>query len=983
MIQQFEQTMRRQPHDVFFQYVDGSGARYSYSYEETKFYAAGLALLLRDRGVSRGVGVAVDMPNCPALVFMALAAGYGGFTLVALNHRLTEEEKASRLDDLRMSSGIEPSVVLTERDVEEVLADVPAGYDHAYRLEAAMGTTAGARAVAALRETDSLGGGRGGDGRVGGGRGDGGRAGGGRADSGSKQGFFARLFDRGDKDRGRTPHTRSAKRQKSRASESDIDSRAIVNFAERARVGFDFDACALIMFTSGTTGRPKAAALTWRNLAGAAKASNATLNQHGKGLWQAALPLFHIGGFQILVRSVLNETPFILYRRADAHQILDDARTYGATHVSVVDKMLKDMLAADEDETIARYRCLLLGGAAPNSATLERALAVGARVYVSYGMTETSSQIASSQVTSSFKGALTLLPGYEARIVNPDENGVGQLAVRGPGVFSGYLNARTPYTADGFFLTGDTASCERGKITVFERSADMFVSGGENVYPAEIERKIVRVPHVQDAYVFGAEDETWGKRPVAFVERASEYGKGSAEISARMFAKTVQSGLARRVSKLYQPKHIFVLDEFPRIGIGKTDRAALRRLFDERIEVKRVALYCIEQPLATPFATAKTVMRTRQSVIVEVEDHGGRIGLGECVAFPTDWYLPETLDEDVRILENELIPLVLSQVYLHPSEAAEAFAECEAAKAYPLARGALEPALWDLYGKIVGKPLWQLIGGARARRETDASAIDPSASTLATAEVRAGVVLGVMSVDETLAQVKRYVEAGYDRVKLKIKPGDDYARVRAVRAAYPRLTIMLDANQSYTEKDIPALKGLDTLGIRCIEEPFDPRYAPRVGPTDLFARLARLQRELTMLVCLDESVVTEDDLARALEHPELTCYAVKIGKLGGVQPTLDFYRRATERGIELWMAGMYETGVSKRLHAAFETLLGVNIPGDISETARYFRSDITVPPFTVERGLVVLNQKGHGEGLGCDLDYEAIERVLLWKHDFS
>lgn len=967
MIQQFEQTMRRQPHDVFFQYVDGSGARYSYSYEEAKFYAAGLALLLRDRGVSRGAGVAVDMPNCPALVFMALAAGYGGFTLVALNHRLTDEEKSSRMFDLRASSGIEVSMVLTERDVEAVLADVPAGYDHAYRLEAAMGTPAGARAVAARREADSLGGY-------------------GRADGEPKKGLIARLFAKDGKDRkdrGRSPRGAGAVRQGDRARETDIDSRAIVNFAERASVGFDFDACALVMFTSGTTGRPKAAALTWKNLVGSAKASNAALNRHGKGLWQAALPLFHIGGFQILVRSVLNETPFILYRRADAQQILDDARTYGATHISVVDKMLQDLLAADEDETLSRYRCLLLGGAAPNPATLERALAANARVYVSYGMTETSSQIASTRVTSSSRGPLTLLPGYEARIVNPDESGAGQLAVRGPGVFDGYLNARTPYTADGFFLTGDTASYERGAITVFERSVDMFVSGGENVYPAEIERKIMRVPYVRDAYVFGAEDETWGKRPVAFVECAPECRKGPAKISSRTFAGIVQSSLSRRVSKLYRPKHLFAIDEFPRSGIGKTDRAALRQLFEERIEVKRVTLYCIEQPLAMPFATAKTVMRTRESVIVEVEDHQGRIGLGECVAFPTDWYLPETLAEDVRVLENELIPLVLSQTYLHPSEVAAEFAECEAAKAYPLARGALEPALWDLYGKIVGKPLWQLIGGARAKRDADARVIDPAASTLATAEVRAGVVLGVMSVDETLAHVGRYVEAGYDRVKLKIKPGDDYARVRAVRAAYPHLTIMLDANQSYTEKDIPALKGLDALGIRCIEEPLDPHRVPRVGPTDVFARLARLQRELTMLVCLDESVVTEDDLARALDHPELACFAVKIGKFGGVQPTLDFYREATERGIELWMAGMYETGVSKRLHAAFQTLLGVNIPGDISETARYFTRDITVPPFTVEGGSVVLNQKGYGEGIGCELDYEAIDQVLLWKHDFS
>ena len=968
MIQQFEQTMRRRPNDVFFQYVDGAGDRRAFTYEETKFSAAGLALRLRDKGVSRGSGIAVDMPNCPAFVFMALAAAYGGFTLVALNHRLTEDEKTSRLADLRMSSGFEVSRVFTEHDVARLLDGVPGGYDVAYRIEHAMGTAAGAQAVADVRAREELH--------------HSGQAS--QVPSAQGQGLFTRLLGKGGKrgDQGGRPQRAGGRTAGGQAGE--IDSRSIVNFAERARAGFDESACALIMFTSGTTGRPKAVPLAWGNLMGSSESSNAVLNRHGEGLWQAALPMFHIGGFQILVRSVLNETPFILYRRFDAKRMLADVRECGATHASVVDKMLQDLLAADDGETLARYRCLLLGGAAPNPKTLGRAVAAEARVYASYGMTETSSQIASAQVTSSTPGSLRLLPGYEARVVNPDESGAGQLAVRGPGVFGGYLNARTPTTADGFFLTGDTATCERGRLTVFERSGDMFVSGGENVYPAEIERKIMSVPQVSDAFVFGAEDPTWGRRPIAFAQRdGSAALPGGGAASPRAFAQAVRASLERRLSKLYQPKRIFVLDEFPRTGVGKIDRVALQRAYDERLEVKRVTLYRIDQKLATPFATAKTTMRTRESILVEVEDWQGRTGLGECVAFATDWYLPETLSDDLRVLEDHLIPLVLSQVYLHPSEVSESFAECAAAKAYPLARGAIEPALWDLYGKVVGKPLWQLIGGARAKRDADAAVSAPALQTLATAEVRAGVVLGVMSVDETLAEVGRYVEAGYDRVKLKIKPGDDYPRVRAVRVAYPHLTIMLDANQSYTERDLPALKSLDNLGIRCIEEPLDPHRVPRVGPTDLFARLARLQRELSMKVCLDESVVTEDDLARALEHPELACYAVKIGKFGGVQPALDFYREAMARGIELWMAGMYETGVSKRLHASFETLLGVNIPGDISETARYFERDITDPPFAVERGSVVLNQKGHEMGLGCDLDREALSRVLVERWDYQ
>lgn len=889
---------RHKPHDIFFQYVTGDGTVRSFTYEETRFAAAGLALQLRERGYAHGSAVGVDLPNCPEFVFLALAAAYGGFALVVLNHRLTKEEKSDRIGDLRMSGSADIPAVFDRRSVSELLENIPFGYGEAFRAAAV------------------------------------------------------------------------------------LDSRSVVNFAERSRASFDHTSAALVMFTSGTTGRPKAVSLSWGNLIGSAEASNNTLNLRGGGLWQAALPLFHIGGFQIIVRSILNETPFLLYRRFDANRILADAREYGATHLSVVDKMLQELLQADDGETLAGYDAVLLGGAATNPVTLRGAVAAEARVYASYGMTETSSQIASCLVTQGFDGKLRLLPEYEARIVNPDAKGIGQLAVRGPGVFRGYLNARTAYTVDGFFLTGDMAEASGGQIKVCERSGDMFVSGGENVYPAEIQDKLLRVPQVSDAYVFGVEDATWGRRPVALIERACVTDEAE-NLPAHRFVEEVQKSLESRLSKLYRPKHVLVLDEFPRTGIGKVDRLALELKYAERIEIKRVSLYRIDQKLLAPFKTAKIDMRSRESIIVEVEDWQGRTGIAECVAFSTDWYLPETLNDDERVLEQCLIPLALSNIFLHPSEASQLFDDCHEAEAFPLAKGALEPALWDLYGKIVGKPLWQLIGGSKAKHGENATSVSkPGKATLATAEVRAGAVLGILPIDKTLDEVRRCVASGYERIKLKIKPGDDYERVRAVRMAFPHLTIMLDANQSYIEKDMPALKALDGLGIRCIEEPLDPRRTPPIGPTGLFARLARLQREIRMSVCLDESIVTPADLEEALKYSELTCYAFKIAKFGGVQPALEFYEQARQRGIEVWMGGMYETGVSKRLHAAFETLLGVNIPGDLSETSRYFEQDITLPPFMVESGVIVLNQKGHAAGLGCELDYDILDTLLVERRDF-
>ena len=130
-------------------------------------------------------------------------------------------------------------------------------------------------------------------------------------------------------------------------------------------------------------------------------------------------------------------------------------------------------------------------------------------------------------------------------------------------------------------------------------------------------------------------------------------------------------------------------------------------------------------------------------------------------------------------------------------------------------------------------------------------------------------------------------------------------------------------------------------------------------------------------VCLDESIARPRDLSRALAYPDLRCYALKVAKFGGIQPALDFLTLARERGITVWMGGMYDTGVSKRMHAAFETLEGVVAPGDIGATARYFATDVTDPPHTVERGLVTLNRAGNEHGLGCDLNRSALAKATV------
>jgi len=203
-----------------------------------------------------------------------------------------------------------------------------------------------------------------------------------------------------------------------------------------------------------------------------------------------------------------------------------------------------------------------------------------------------------------------------------------------------------------------------------------------------------------------------------------------------------------------------------------------------------------------------------------------------------------------------------------------------------------------------------------------------------------------------------------------------------VRTAVPDAAIMLDANQSYTEVDLAMLRRLDSLGCAGIEEPLDPNYNPE-SKRSIFMRLGGLQYQLKTTVFLDESIVTDEDMRAALTTRNIRGYVLKIGKFGGVLPALQFYRAARARGAEVWMGGMYDTGISKRLHAAFGLLPGIELPGDISDTSRYFATDITTPPFTLANGNLLLNPPEAPYGLGCAIDHDMLAQVTKRSWEFT
>ncbi|MCI8367361.1 MAG: AMP-binding protein [Eggerthellaceae bacterium] len=908
MIEFFERTARLAPSKDFLTFVDTARRKEIYSYRQVRMLSAFLAFHLQEHGVKPDDAVVVDLPNSPAFVCLALAAAYGRFTLVCLNQRLTAPEKKARIQELSLL-GVKVAARIDEQRASQLLA------------------------------------------------------------------FAEKALTTGDYQLGH----RSIMGDK-----QDVHDDAI-HFAERAAHLFDPEARAIIMFTSGTTGRPKAVPLTWRMLESAAFAANDALAGGRSAQWQAALPFYHIGGFQVLVRSVCGGTPLLVYQKFDPQQMLRDARQTRITHTSVVDKMLQDLLDTDSDGILSRYQCILLGGAAPNKRTLERCRQRGLGLFASYGMTETSSLMAASRVDESFDGGLRLLPGYVARIVDPDPLGFGALAVKGPGVFGGYMNARAPRTVDGFFLTGDVAALKNGKIHVRERTEDMFVSGGENIYPAEVVRALQGLPGVADAHVFGIRDEKWGRRPVALVElRPGATPQAPWEMRTK---------LAANLSRVAMPQFIALVDELPRQGIGKIDRSECQQLWKRRLQPKEVRLRSVRVPFKRPFKTAKGVLKYRDLLLVEVEDHQGRIGLGECNAFSTPWYLPETLGHDERIIREVLAPMVTSEVMMHPRDFSAWCSTVPAAAGAPMACAAVEEALWDLYGKICGEPLWasmreehrrlgalkgDLPGQAQLRPNPQGVGpklprVGSSLTDYPSAYVAAGAVLGIASVEETLLAVRALVGEGFARVKMKVAPRTNAVQtVRAVCEAFPQLMVTLDANQSFSVADGAELQALCRLPVAWIEEPIAFTDRQKDNPAEMFRQLSALQEQIACPICLDESITCAADAYLALRFPQLRIFALKPGKFGGIQPSLEFVIAAQRTGALVWLSGMYDTGISRRVLASFEVIPGLGTPGDIGSVTHFFPADITLPPYEFPGARVTLNPPDHPSGLGCALNEELL-----------
>ena len=298
-----------------------------------------------------------------------------------------------------------------------------------------------------------------------------------------------------------------------------------------------------------------------------------------------------------------------------------------------------------------------------------------------------------------------------------------------------------------------------------------------------------------------------------------------------------------------------------------------------------------------------------------------------------------------HVLSEFFIPTVLGR---QVEEIGDYHRRLGAYKGHNLARAGLEMALWDLLAKIQGKSLAAILGGVVER-------------------VPVGVSIGIQQDPDVLVDVVRqYIEAGYRRVKIKIKPGRDVVEVEAVRKSFPDLPLQVDANSAYTLEDGAVFKSLDDQQLLLIEQP--------LAEDDLIDH-SRLQAHLQTPICLDESIISARHARQALEIDACRVVNIKSGRVGGLLEGLAVHDLCYEAGVPVWCGGMLETGIGRAANLALASLPGFTLPGDISASDRYYAEDIAEPRFTLNADSTI--DVPTGAGLGVEVVSDALERVTL------
>ncbi|HZT32842.1 MAG TPA: o-succinylbenzoate synthase [Bryobacteraceae bacterium] len=363
------------------------------------------------------------------------------------------------------------------------------------------------------------------------------------------------------------------------------------------------------------------------------------------------------------------------------------------------------------------------------------------------------------------------------------------------------------------------------------------------------------------------------------------------------------------------------------------------------MKLEKVILRQIRMPLVHFFETSFGRTTARDIILVEVLA-GGVSGWGEVTAGENPFYNEEWTASAWLILRDYVAPPVLGRNLESAQDVAPLVAHI---RGHQMARGGLEAAVWDLEARQAGRPLWQHIGGG-ARRE-----------------IPCGVSIGIQdSVPQLLDKIERELAEGYQRIKIKIKPGWDVDVVRQVRERFPGIKLMADANSAYTLADAEHLRRLDDFYLMMIEQP--------LSHDDIIDH-AQLQSRLQTPICLDECIRSAHHAEQAIRLRACGIINIKLGRVGGFREARRLHDVAQAAGIPVWCGGMLEAGVGRAHNVALATLPNFVLPGDVSASKRYWARDIISPPVeTTAQGTIAVRDE---PGFGYELDHEFIRRITV------
>lgn len=362
------------------------------------------------------------------------------------------------------------------------------------------------------------------------------------------------------------------------------------------------------------------------------------------------------------------------------------------------------------------------------------------------------------------------------------------------------------------------------------------------------------------------------------------------------------------------------------------------------INIDAIHLREINLPLAYPFETSFGLTTGRRILLIELESEG-LTAWGECVAGEHPYFSDETIDTAWMITETELAPRLLDAEVRGGGDCPGLFRQV---RGHRMAKAALENAVWDLAAQRVGASLAETLGGTRTT-------------------IPCGVSIGIQpSLDALLEKVAKELAAGYQRIKLKCKPGWDREIFEAVRSRWPEILLSCDANSAYRMKDFDHIATWDEFGLLMIEQPlwYDDFYFHSM-----------LQKRIGTAICLDESIRNRRDALAAIDMESCRIINIKVGRVGGFSEAIAVHNAAAERGVAVWCGGMLETGIGRSHNIALSSLPNFSLPGDVSASSRYWTRDVIEPEITVsEKGEITVPA---GVGSGFVVDRERVESLTV------